>query len=207
MLYYEKQAKRKGYKFVIGIDEVGRGTLAGPVVASAVILKTYKFKNPIRDSKKLTPLQRENAFYEIINKAHVGIGVMNEGVVDYFNIIVATKLAMEQSIEHLKINFRKKINKNKTIALVDGNVALDLDFRYKNIIRGDSKSLSVACASIVAKVTRDRMMFIYSKTYPNYEFDRHKGYGTKRHMGLINQFGQCPIHRRTFAPLNQIDSK
>jgi len=202
LLYYEKQAKKKGYKFIIGVDEVGRGTLAGPVVASAVILKSYKFNNTIRDSKKMTSFQRERAFNEILKKAYIGIGVMNETVIDYFNILNATKFAMEQSISHLQVRCKNRpMNRDKTIVLVDGNVQLDIDFRYKNIINGDSRSLSVACASIVAKVIRDRMMLIYSKVYPNYKFDTHKGYGTKRHIAFINQFGPCPIHRKTFAPL------
>jgi len=201
LLYYEKQAKKKRFTYVIGVDEAGRGPLAGPVVAAAVILKTYKFKNPINDSKKLTPLQRENAFGEIIKKAHIGIGIMNERIIDDLNILQATKLAMEQSIEHLKIMCKKRINNRKAIALVDGNICLDIPCSRKNIIRADSKSLSVACASIVAKVLRDRMMHIYAKSYPRYDFHQHKGYGTRKHVKLIKKYGPCHIHRKTFAPI------
>ena len=201
MLYYEKQAKKKGFTSIIGVDEVGRGTLAGPVVAAAVILKTHKFKNPINDSKKLTPQQRENAYFEIIKKAHIGIGVMNEYIVDNMNVLEATKLAMQQSIEHLRIMAKGKIKKRKAIALIDGNISLNLDLRYKNIVGGDSKSLSVACASIVAKVLRDRMMLVYAKSYPQYEFHQHKGYGTRKHVKLLKKHGPCHIHRKSFAPL------
>jgi ribonuclease HII len=108
---------------------------------------------------------------------------------------------MEQSVDALIFKHKKKINRNKAIAFVDGNIALDISFPYKNIISGDSKSLSVACASIVAKVIRDRMMCLYARAYPGYGFDIHKGYGTKKHLGSIKRLGPCLIHRRTFAPL------
>ncbi|MFC1645554.1 ribonuclease HII [Candidatus Omnitrophota bacterium] len=204
MLYYEKKAKNKGYSFVIGIDEVGRGPLAGPLVAAAVKLKKTNFHNYIDDSKKLTPSQREDAFGEICQKAVFGLGIINETVIDAINIVNVTKFAMEQAVANLIYVSRGRINKNKVMVLVDGNLSLGLPFRSKSIIRGDSKSLSIACASIVAKVTRDRIMAIYNKVYPKYSFKQHKGYGTKGHIKAINKYGPCLIHRRSFSPLKNI---
>lgn len=204
MLYYEKKAKSKGFSLIIGVDEAGRGPLAGPVVAAAVKLKKTKFNNYIDDSKRLSPLERENAFIEIIQKAHVGIGIMNESVIDIINIRNATKLAMERAVGRLLYSTKKIINKNTTIVLVDGNLSLNLPFRLKNIIRGDSKSLSIACASIIAKVTRDRIMSIYDKIYPNYRFRDHKGYGTLTHFRAIRKHGSCLIHRMSFAPMKRV---
>lgn len=204
MLYYEKKAKGRGYSFVIGVDEAGRGPLAGPLVAAAVKLKKTKFNNYIDDSKKLTPLERESAFTEIYQKAVVGLGIVNETVIDTINILNVTKFAMEQAVANLIYVSRRKINKNKIIVLTDGNLSLDIPFRLKNIIRGDSKSLSIASASIVAKVIRDRIMSIYDRIYPNYNFMQHKGYGTRRHFKTIKKYGPCPIHRRSFNPLKSI---
>lgn len=208
MLYYEKKAKNKGYSFVIGVDEAGRGPLAGPLVAAAVKLNKTKFNNRIDDSKKLTPSQREDAFGEICQKAVVGLGIINETVIDTINIVNVTKFAMEQAVANLiyvsKRKINKKINKDKVMVLVDGNLSLSLPFKSKSIIKGDSKSLSIACASIVAKVTRDRIMAIYNKVYPKYSFKQHKGYGTKGHIRAINKHGPCLIHRRSFNPLKSM---
>jgi ribonuclease HII len=198
MLYYERKAKREGYSFIIGVDEVGRGPLAGPVVAAAVKLKKTRFKNLIDDSKKLTPLQREKAFKEIYQNAVVGLGILNEAAIDDMNILNATKFVMEQAVANLIYVSRAKINKNKVIVLVDGNLCLGLPFKLKSIIRGDSKSLSIASASIVAKVVRDRIMCIYDCIYPEYKFVQHKGYGTLEHFRAIKEHGPCPIHRRSF---------
>jgi len=201
LLYYENKAKSRGYSFVIGVDEVGRGPLAGPVVAAAVKLKNTKFKNYISDSKKLTPQERESAFEEIYQKSIVGFSVISESVIDSVNILNATKLAMEQAVANLIYVSKKKINKSKAIILVDGNLSLDLPFKSKSIIQGDSKSLSIASASIVAKVIRDRIMIIYDKIYPNYNFIQHKGYGTEDHFKAIKKYGPCLIHRRSFYPM------
>lgn len=198
MLSYENKAKKKGYSFVIGVDEVGRGPLAGPLVAAAIKLKKTKFENFIDDSKKLTPLERESAFTEICQKAMVGLGILNETVIDDLNILNATKFAMEQAVANLLHVSRKKINMKKVMVLADGNLSLNLPFKSKSIISGDSKSLSIACASIVAKVIRDRMMSIYDCVYPKYRFIQHKGYGTKAHFKAIKKYGPCPIHRRSF---------
>lgn len=198
MLYYEKKAKRQGYSFIIGVDEVGRGPLAGPVVAAAVKLNTTRFANRIDDSKKLSPPEREKAFKEICQNAVVGLGVLSEVAIDDMNILNATKFVMEQSVANLVHASRKKINKNKIMVLVDGNLHLDLSFKAKSIIQGDAKSLSIAAASIVAKVIRDRIMCIYDRLYPEYNFVQHKGYGTRGHFRAIQEHGPCPIHRRSF---------
>lgn len=182
---------------IIGVDEVGRGPLAGPVMAAAVTLKTVRFKNRIDDSKKLTPSQREHAFGEIVNKSVFGIGIINEKVIDRQNIAVATRMAMEQAIsgliDKLKPNHRHHIH-----ILVDGNIKLDIDLPFTNIIKGDSKSKSIACASILAKVIRDRIMSLYDKIYPQYGFLRHKGYPTREHRLALKRFGPSLIHRTSF---------
>jgi len=198
LLYYENKAKSRGYYFVIGVDEAGRGPLAGPIVAAAVRLRKTKFNNYIDDSKKLTPSQRELAFTEIYKNSLVGIDIINESIIDSVNILNATKLAMEKAVANL-IYKTKKINKKKVIVLIDGNASLNLPFKSKCIIGGDAKSLSIASASIVAKVIRDRIMTIYDKIYPNYNFKQHKGYGTAAHRKAIKKYGLSAIHRRSFC--------
>lgn len=204
MLYYENKFKKKGYKVIIGVDEVGRGPLAGPVVAAAVTLKTNRFKNRIDDSKKLTPRQRENAFLEIDRKAFFGIGIVNENIIDRLNILEATRIAMEQAVSELLDKLKKRQKKNMHL-LIDGNVRLENRISFTNIIRGDSKSKSIACASIMAKVTRDRIMDIYDKVYPQYGFIKHKGYCTRRHRAALNKFGPSIIHRRSFCYVQRQD--
>ena len=197
MLYFERKLKKEGCDFVIGVDEAGRGPLAGPIVAAAVTLKRRAFKNRIDDSKKLTPLGRNKAFSEIVKKTDFGIGIVSEKVIDRLNIAVANCLAMEQAIDSLV----KKIKtpKSKSIhIIVDGNLSLRTKFPYTNIIKGDSRSKSIACASILAKVTRDRIMDLYHGLYPEYGFNKHKGYGTKEHMDAIKKIGLSRIHRRSF---------
>jgi ribonuclease HII len=197
MLYYERKFKRKGKHLIIGIDEAGRGPLAGPVVAAAVYLKTFNFKNRIDDSKKLTPFQREKAFLEISDKAVFGIGVMNEKIVDRLNILVATQIAMENAVWEL-LKRLTSYNKRHIHLLVDGNVKLDIKFPVTNIIKGDSRSKSIASASILAKVTRDRIMCLYDKIFPQYGFIKHKGYPTKAHRIALKRFGRSIIHRTSF---------
>ena len=198
MLYFERKLKKKGKDLIIGIDEAGRGPLAGPVVAAAVFLKKARFKNRIDDSKKLTPLQREKAFLEITDKALFGIGVMNEKIIDRLNILEATRLAMEKAVAEL-LNKLTSFNEKRTHLLVDGNVRLDLNLAVTNIIRGDSRSKSIASASILAKVTRDRIMLLYDKIFPQYGFLKHKGYPTKAHRKALKKFGKSIIHRTTFS--------
>lgn len=198
-LYYEKNLQKKGYNLIIGVDEAGRGPLAGPVVAAAVMLnRGTRFKNRIDDSKKLTSAQREKVFREIIENCVYGIGIIDEGSIDYFNILSATRLAMEQAISAL-IDKLGHLSVKKLHILVDGNMRLNTNLAFSSIIKGDEKSKSIACASILAKVTRDRIMNLYDNIYPQYGFRRHKGYPTKTHRVAIKRFGPSLIHRRTFS--------
>jgi ribonuclease HII len=197
LLYYERKFKRLGYDFIIGVDEAGRGPLAGPVVAAAVNLRRARFTNRIDDSKKLTPQSRERAFPEIIKKSHFGLGVISEKVIDRVNIEQATRLAMETAIARLLTKLKPSRARRVRI-LVDGNIRLKTSHPCTNIIRGDAKSKSIASASILAKVTRDRIMLVYDKVYPQYGFCQHKGYPTREHRVKLKQFGPSLIHRRTF---------
>lgn len=204
MLAIEEKTRRAGYSFLIGIDEAGRGPLAGPVVAAAVALRKHIFPIPIRDSKQLTRQQREAAFHCIYEHAYVGVGIISELVIDRTNILRATFFAMDNAVRNLIIrlpgpcasqeNFDKKV-----CLLVDGNhFETDLPYCVQTIINGDAQVLSIACASIVAKVVRDRILNIYHHIFPNYGFDQHKGYPTTQHKLAIRRFGLSPIHRRTF---------
>jgi len=189
-LYQEDVVRSSGYGFVAGIDEAGRGPLAGPVIASAVVLKRHDFSVRIDDSKKLNYVARQRAYKEILDRAIVGIGVVSEAVVDDINIYHATMLAMERSVLDLC--------EVPDLLLIDGNMRLRFDMQQSTIVSGDQKSLSIACASIVAKVTRDRLLEFYDGIFPGYGFYRHKGYATKKHMSAIIEKGFSPIHRRSF---------
>jgi len=193
MLYYERKLKRQGKRYIAGIDEAGRGPLAGPIVASAVILKDFKFKNRIADSKVLTRRSREKAYEEILEKAYVGIGVVGEKEIDRINILQATLRAMELAVRDLDVK--------PDYLLIDGITSPGIPHQKLTIIDGESHSISIACASIVAKVTRDLIMSYYDALYPKYGFARHKGYGTKAHFAAIKRHGPCPIHRFTFSPI------
>lgn len=173
-----------------GIDEAGRGPLAGPVVAGAVIVKKRRFKNRIDDSKCLTPKEREEAFKEIKKKCLIGLGIVDNKVIDRINIFQATRLAMKKALDSLKIK--------PHFLLVDGNMKLGIPISTRYITGGDGKCLSIACASIVAKVTRDAIMNTYHKRFPVYGFKFNKGYPTKTHRKALTQFGPSPIHRRSF---------
>ncbi len=174
--------------------------MAGPVVVAAVYLKTFRFENRIDDSKKLSAGQRENAFFEISKKAVFGVGIINEGSIDALNVSKATSFAVDNAVTRLlsRLNKPKPTLKN-TILLMDGSLRSSLPFISKVIIGGDGKSLSIASASIVAKVVRDRIMNIYDKLYPQYGFSAHKGYGTEAHFKNIARHGLSPIHRKTFC--------
>ena len=204
MLDYEHKARQNGYQLIIGIDEVGRGPLAGPVVASAVALRKTQFLSRIDDSKKMTPVQREKAFLEIFNNAHVGIGVISESVIDDVNILQATFLAMRNAVDNLLSYLPAVIKDQKeftatTFLLIDGNrFQSDLPYKYQTIVNGDGLSLSIACASIVAKVTRDRILNSYDQVFPEYGFKDHKGYPTFQHREALKKFGPSLIHRKTF---------
>jgi ribonuclease HII len=186
----ELKAQANGFRMIAGIDEAGRGPLAGPVVACSVILKNFDFSARIDDSKKLRPVERERAYQEISSKAIIGIGIVAEDIIDKINIFKATMLAMEQSILGLA--------SLPDFLLVDGNMRLRPRISQLTLIRGDQKSLSIACASIIAKVTRDRLLRFYDNIFPGYGFSRHKGYGTRQHIAAIIKKGFSPIHRRSF---------
>lgn len=204
MVQDETTARRTGYSFIIGIDEAGRGPLAGPVIAAAVLLRKKKFSCPVRDSKKLTAIQRERAFHEIVEQAYVGVGMINETVIDQVNILRATFFAMRnaavQLIGRMPAAVRVRASfQQKVCLLIDGpQFHSDLPYAHQTIIRGDEKVLSIMCASIVAKVIRDRMLTIYDRIFPEYGFVRHKGYATREHRLALRRLGPSEIHRRSF---------
>ena len=204
MLAIEDKTRKAGFDLVIGIDEAGRGPLAGPVVAAAVALRGFDFSVPVRDSKKLSPRQREKAFHEIFQRSYVGIGIISESVIDRTNILRATFFAMHNAVADLIAwlppakTGQKNFTQNVCL-LVDGNCfRTDLPYRFQTIVKGDERVLSIACASIVAKVTRDRVLDVYHRVYPAYGFDRHKGYPTPEHRAAIRRLGPSLIQRRTF---------
>lgn len=188
---FELAAKEKGYTNVCGIDEAGRGPLAGPVCAAAVILPEGLFIDGLNDSKKLTEKKREELF-DIIKREAVsyGIGFASEDEIDEINILQATFLAMRRAVENMEIS--------PDYALIDGNRMPPLAIPGETIVKGDAKSPSIAAASILAKVSRDRLMYQYHEIYPEYGFAKHKGYGTKAHVEAILKNGPCKIHRRSF---------
>ena len=189
---------------IIGVDEVGRGCLAGPVVAAAVALRQFSFKNRVDDSKKLSPEQRDRAFPEIIEKSVFAMGVMDEKTIDRVNIHKATKMAMEEAVRQLCAKMSLSSGSLAHV-LIDGNTGLDIDLPFTTIIQGDSRSLSIASASILAKVTRDRMMLSYHETFPQYDFLNNKGYATKSHMFAVKKYGPSSIHRQSFLScINEI---
>ncbi len=185
----------KGVK-IIGVDEAGRGPLAGPVVAAAAKLKNYsEALQEINDSKKLTEKKREKLFDIILENFEIGIGIATPEEIDEINILNATFLAMRRALKDLE----KKIEIDDALILVDGNFKIREYFgNQEPVIKGDAKSLSIAAASIIAKVTRDRLMVEESKNYPEYQFEKHKGYGTKTHRTVLLQKGPTPIHRKSF---------
>lgn len=188
---YERNAVQQGYTAVCGIDEAGRGPLAGPVYAAAVILPDGLEIPGLNDSKKLTEKKREALFDEICQKAIAyGIGCASEQEIDEINILQATYLAMRRAVEQLSVP--------ADYALVDGNRMPPLAIPGETVVKGDAKSASIAAASILAKVSRDRVMLLMDPVYPQYQFAKHKGYGTKVHREALLTYGPCPIHRKTF---------
>ena len=195
MKEYENELYQKGIELVAGVDEVGRGPLVGPVVCACVILPKDYFNEQINDSKKISEKKREKLYDTIMQDAiSVGIGMSSEKVIDEINILEATKLAMKEAIKNSKVKPEH--------VLIDA-VKLDIDIPSTSIIKGDAKSQSIAAASIIAKVTRDRMMDELDKKYPQYLFKKNKGYGTKAHIEAIRQYGIIPEHRKTFAPCSE----
>jgi ribonuclease HII len=196
----ENELKAKGYELIAGIDEAGRGALAGPVVAGAVILPRSSYPSwfkLVRDSKEISPKKREFFFHLIQEEAlAVGIGVVPPRVIDAINILKATQMAMEQAVE--------KLPKQPHFLLIDWLVLPRCPISQKGITRGDKLCLSIACASIVAKVTRDHIMEELDKIYPGYGFAKHKGYGTQQHISSLQQLGPSPVHRLSFAPVRNV---
>ena len=188
---YENEAFAEGFTAVCGVDEAGRGPLAGPVCAAAVILPKGLIIDGLNDSKKLTDKKRRELFDVITEQAvSYSIAMASEKEIDEINILQATFLAMQRSLDGLQVR--------PDLALIDGNRAKDFGLPVRTIVKGDSLSASIAAASILAKVTRDRLMEELDETYPQYGFAVHKGYGTKRHYAALQEFGPCEIHRRTF---------
>ncbi len=197
MLRFERELKSKGFDLIIGVDEAGRGPLAGPVVAAAVLLKNFNFNNRIDDSKKLTVKKREKAFFEIKNKSLYAIQAISHKQIDRINILQATILAMQKAILKLAKKLSAKQRK-RTFVLIDGNMRFNLGLPYRSIVKGDTKSLSIAAASILAKVSRDRVMEKNHKIYPQYGFIQHKGYPTQMHRDILKKIGPSAIHRKSF---------
>ncbi len=195
----EKKLWKQGFLHVVGLDEAGRGPLAGPVVAGAVIVRQgAKIDLKINDSKKLSQVQREFFYEKITNDKSIswGVGIVSEKMIDKINILQASKLAMQKAYSHVLENY------GVSFLLIDGNFRLDTPIAQKSIVKGDSKVFSIAAASIVAKVTRDRLMQKMHAKYPQYDFAKHKGYGTALHIAHLKNFGPCKIHRKTFWPVS-----
>lgn len=199
MYLYENKYKKMGKKIIAGLDEAGRGPMAGPLVVAMVILDPKKRIEGLNDSKQLTEKKREALFKQINEFAkEVQVEVISVEDVDKLNVYQASKIGM--------INCLKKAKSKIDFVLTDA-MPLGEEFDHEAIIKGDAKSASIAAASIVAKVTRDHLMYEYAKAYPEYHFEKHKGYVTKLHREAINEFGICDIHRRSFAPVQDIIRK
>ncbi len=198
--YLERKLRREGYRFILGLDEVGRGALAGPVTAAGVILLADFFeKDPpswtrlVRDSKRLSAKQREFLYEKVIgetNLLHYATASISEKVIDKKNILQATKLAMKTVVQ--------KITPSANVLILDGDFSIPLNIPQKSIIGADRRIFSVALASIIAKVTRDQLMINYHSQYPQYGFAQHKGYGTRHHLLMIKKYGNVDIHRQSF---------
>ncbi len=189
----EAAERQLGFAPIAGVDEAGRGPWAGPVVAAAVILDPDRIPADIDDSKALDEEMRAHLYNRITRVAHVGIGIAHLDRIERDNILAATLWAMATAIAALAV--RPKL------VLVDGNKAPRLDMTARTIVKGDAKCLSIAAASIIAKVTRDRLMIELARDYPGYGFERHKGYGTPEHQAAIEKLGVCALHRRSFKPV------
>ncbi len=188
---FDESVKRDGFKLIAGVDEAGRGPVAGPVVAAAVILPdSFRIKG-IRDSKKVPEKEREYLFWHILLYAlNIGVGIIDSDEIDRINILRATKQAMHNAVTDL--------TNKPDIILIDAVTIPSVRIRQMPIIKGDAKSASIAAASIVAKVVRDGIMMQYHSMYPQYAFDKHKGYATGAHLDKIEKYGPCPIHRKSF---------
>ena len=191
MWRYEAEKKNEGYKFIAGVDEAGRGPLAGPVFAACVILPDECIIDGINDSKKLSEKKREQLFEEITQKAVCySISGIDEKTIDDVNILNATHMAMNKAVDEMVIK--------PDYVLIDGNSIKNMKTPHETIVKGDAKSISIAAASILAKVARDRFICSIADKYPEYELEEHKGYGTKVHTDALKKFGPCEIHRKSF---------
>ena len=199
MYQYENELYNSGFTYIAGVDEAGRGPLAGPVVAAAVILKKGAILKYTNDSKQLTEKQRDKALIEIKENAlAIGIGISSVEEIDLINIYRASREAMLSAIQQLKIK--------PEFLLIDA-MPMEIDIPLKSIIKGDTLSISIAAASIVAKTTRDAYMLEMDKVFPEYGFKNHKGYGTKEHLEAIQKYGITPIHRKTYEPVKSMLKK
>ncbi|MBD3180998.1 ribonuclease HII [Candidatus Poribacteria bacterium] len=194
MLAYEQELYEQGYNSIAGTDEAGRGPLAGPVVAAAVILDLNQIIDGIDDSKKLSPTCRESLFKKIRQKSIAyGVGIISNDIIDKINILQASMEAMKQAVINLPVK--------PDFLLIDGNYFPNINLPMKAIKSGDSLSMSIAAASIIAKVTRDRIMQDFDSKHPQYGFAKNKGYPTKEHIQKLEKYGPCKIHRKSFAPV------
>ena len=197
-LFQFDETVRRDYPVIAGLDEAGRGPLAGPVVAGAVILPAGCIIEGLKDSKLTTLNERLRLFNDITaNAIAIGIGIVSSDAIDRINILQSTYLAMKSAVRHLK--------QNPGILLIDAVRLPDIEIPQKSIIKGESVSASIAAASIIAKVVRDNLMEKYHEIYPLYNFSKHKGYGTKEHISLIRAHGPCPIHRKTFRKVKDVE--
>ncbi len=193
---FESKAIEKGFSHIAGIDEAGRGPLAGPVVSAAVLLPPSFHDPDIIDSKKLSPKKRSYLYEKLYDQAvSIGIGIVDNIEIERINILNASLLSMAISV--------KNLNPQPDFLLIDGTFKIPMDLPQEPVIRGDALSISIAAASIIAKVSRDRLMERYHQDYPQFGFSRHKGYPTKAHKEAIEKFGCCPIHRRTFKGVKE----
>ena len=199
MMAFDNEYRQNGTIIVAGVDEAGRGPLAGPVVAACAILSEDFDVIGVDDSKKLSEKRREQLFEEILNKSlATGVGIADNNLIDEINILQATKKAMQEALENANKMLEEKTGKKVGHVLFDAVEIKDIEIPQSAIIKGDAKSISIAAASIIAKVTRDRMMVEYDKIYPGYDFASNKGYGSAKHIEAIKKLGPTPIHRKTF---------
>ena len=199
----ENDLYSQGITSIAGIDEAGRGPLAGPVVVACVVMPKDSMIEGVNDSKKVAEKKRERLYEEIINEAVAyGVGIISQEEIDRINILNATKEGLTTAIKKMERDLREKQREfeKPEIILVDALTKIDTDhIPYRSIIKGDAKSYSIAAASIIAKVTRDRIMRQWAEVYPMYGFEKHKGYGTAAHIAAIREYGLCPLHRRSFV--------
>ena len=195
---YDESLRKKGFLRIAGIDEAGRGPLAGPVVAAAVILKEGIKIERLRDSKKVPEKERETLFYQVKSASvDIGIGIVGHEEIDRINILKATQHSMQLAVENLSTH--------PDVLIIDAMYIPSIPLRQLSFIKGESISASVAAASIIAKFTRDNIMLNYHQQYPEYNFKKHKGYSTREHLDMLRLYGPCPIHRKSFYGVNSLE--